>query len=99
VSRPSLESPTRSDQDSRGCPSTTKGTPASRKSAHFADWLEDRPSMWRIGASAGMGWEFPLSSQEKRELLMLNLAGETMAQRQQIAEMMQERSPDKEPES
>lgn len=62
--------------------------------------------MWRMGASAGLGWEFPLSSQEKRELVMLNLAGETMTQRkciekqeeriekqEEVIEMLQEHSP------
>jgi len=79
--------------------STQRGTPASsamNRSLRFADWLEERPYMWRIGASAGMGWEFPLSSAEKRELVMLSLAGETMSLRDQIArqeeiiEMLQE---------
>lgn len=54
--------------------------------------------MWRIGASRGLGWEFPLSSAEKREFVMLSLAGESMAQREQLArqeeiiEMLQEDS-------
>jgi len=78
-------------------------SPASKKTARFdsefVEWLQERPAMFRIGHSSGLGWEFPLSNHEKRELVMLNLAGETLAQREQIEkqteviEMLQERSP------
>lgn len=52
--------------------------------AKFIEWLEERPAMLRMGAAKGLGWEFPLSSEEKKELVMLSLAGETLAQRDHI---------------
>jgi len=54
--------------------------------AHFVDWLEERPASLRMGILSGMGWEYPLSCSEKRELIMLDLAGETMTQRETIEE-------------
>lgn len=60
-----------------------KTTPATT-GPDFADWLEERPAMLRIGPAAGMGWEFPLSTVEKRDLLILNLSSEFLVQRNEI---------------
>eukprot|EP00405_Crypthecodinium_cohnii_P009908 CAMPEP_0206428286 /NCGR_PEP_ID=MMETSP0324_2-20121206/5561_1 /ASSEMBLY_ACC=CAM_ASM_000836 /TAXON_ID=2866 /ORGANISM="Crypthecodinium cohnii, Strain Seligo" /LENGTH=426 /DNA_ID=CAMNT_0053893759 /DNA_START=145 /DNA_END=1425 /DNA_ORIENTATION=- len=56
----------------------------------FLEWLEERPAMLRIGAFSGKGWDNPLSNFDKRELVILNLASENLAQRDRILELEEE---------
>jgi len=74
-----------------GCPAKRRTSFATRSSIAgftppncFAEWLDSRPAMLRLGTAAGMGWEFPLSRTEKRELLVLNLAAENRVQSEQL---------------
>lgn len=74
-----------------GCSTKKRTSFASRNSLagftppnNFADWLDSRPAMLRLGTQSGMGWEFPLSRSEKRELLVLNLAAENRVQSMQL---------------
>lgn len=75
----------------KGCSTKKRTSFASRNSLagftppnNFADWLDSRPAMLRLGTQSGMGWEFPLSRSEKRELLVLNLAAENRVQSMQL---------------
>jgi len=62
----------------------------------FRNWLEDRPSMFRLSAvrcvDTGIAWDFPLTKSEKRELLLMYVAqGEKMAEESACQAMDQER--------
>lgn len=62
----------------------------------FRNWLEDRPSMFRLSAvrcvDTGIAWDFPLTKSEKRELLLMYVAqGEKMAEESACQALDQER--------
>lgn len=56
-----------------------------RRSHSFADWLSDRPPLWRFDhASSGLAWDYPPSKVEKRELLVLHLVAEEEERREEL---------------
>lgn len=73
-----------SSLSSGGEPSTSRsegaehdGDPARGAQGSFGSWLSERPPLWRFdNMAAGMGWDFPLTKAEKRELLLLQLFAE-----------------------
>lgn len=81
----------RTSLDGKGCSTKKRTSFASRSSLagfnppnNFADWLDSRPAMLRLGTQHGTGWEFPMSKSDMRELLVLNLAAENRVQSMQL---------------
>lgn len=52
--------------------------------ASFKEWLEDHVPMLRGGVCSHVAWEFPLSKQETRLLLLLSLMSEGQLGRSQV---------------
>jgi len=56
--------------------------------ASFEAWLSDRPPLFRFEQAAkGLAWDFPLSRQEKKELLIQQLFAEEAERMEQISQM------------
>lgn len=86
---PPAEAPVRPPSTRRSMASRRSSTGSRGIEPQFVEWLEERPAMFRLGSAAGLGWEFPLSRAEKAELVMLNLAGENLGQRQALDQLQE----------
>jgi len=72
----------------RSCTEVGPGNPrgAEPRDDSFADWLWERPPLWRFDhASRGLAWDFPASKAEKREYLLLQLFAEEGERQAQLA--------------
>lgn len=66
------------DDDSSSCSEA-------QSTNEFAEWLCDRPPLWRFAHQAqGMAWDWPQSQQEKHELLMLGMFAEEELKHQRM---------------
>jgi len=70
-----LEAALDDDNDAEGVAACAGTMPLSAEADDFLHWLQKRPPLHRFDlASAGLGWEYPLTKNEKRELLLLQVA-------------------------